>query len=171
MQDVLAARTEKSRAICRAISGHPAFLRSSLIAIFAPLPVEPDLTELERIAGGRFCYPRVAGEVLEFARVSQASELSPAPWNRQLREPSPSAPAVAAAEIGLILVPGLAFTRDGLRLGRGGGYYDRCLAGLPASVIKLGVCFEIQVVETLPAEPHDQRVQAIVTENGLSGST
>lgn len=59
----------------------------------------------------------------------------------------------------LILVPGRAFTKDGARLGRGKGYYDTYLARLQnikaGSVVKAGVCFECQIVESIPVEPHD----------------
>jgi 5-formyltetrahydrofolate cyclo-ligase len=64
-------------------------------------------------------------------------------------------------------VPGLAFTRKGLRLGRGGGYYDRYLAALPPTTLKIGVCFALQLVDAMPTEPHDQRMNAVVTEEGL----
>lgn len=71
----------------------------------------------------------------------------------------------------LLLCPGRAFSRDGVRLGRGGGHYDRFLAGIrsgpPApAVFALGVCFSVQLVDGLPAEAHDQRMDAVVTEQG-----
>jgi len=60
------------------------------------------------------------------------------------------------------LVPGLAFTRDGLRLGYGGGWYDRLLAGANAQARKLGVALPFQVLPSLPVESHDIRLDAIV---------
>ncbi|MEM1423987.1 MAG: 5-formyltetrahydrofolate cyclo-ligase [Planctomycetota bacterium] len=68
--------------------------------------------------------------------------------------------------IGVVLVPGVAFTRAGQRLGRGGGFYDRFIqrlrrrpGGAPALI---GVCFEEQVVDELPVEAHDERVDRVV---------
>jgi len=100
--------------------------------------------------------------------VTRPADLTTSPWHPQIREPvDPGARVVPPAEIEVILVPGLAFTREGQRLGRGGGNYDRYLALLPASTLKMGVCFALQIVETLPAEPHDQPVDAVATEDGI----
>lgn len=65
----------------------------------------------------------------------------------------------------LILVPGLAFTLEGYRMGYGGGYYDRFLK--ETSAFSLGLCLEDQIKDYLPLEDHDQPVQALFTEKGL----
>jgi 5-formyltetrahydrofolate cyclo-ligase len=65
----------------------------------------------------------------------------------------------------LVLVPGLAFTRSGDRLGRGGGHYDRLLA--IAGVTSIGIAFDIQLADEVPLEPHDRGVDLVVTPNGL----
>jgi 5-formyltetrahydrofolate cyclo-ligase len=160
-------RAEKSSAIVARIAGHPAFAAAANVALFDALPSEPDTSGLwlEKRGERCFCYPRVIGEEIAFYRVRTLDELTTAAWNPALREPArDAASAVASAEIDVILVPGLAFTRDGQRLGRGGGFYDRLLVQLPAHTLKLGVCFDFQIVERLPSEPHDQRVDAVVTE-------
>jgi 5-formyltetrahydrofolate cyclo-ligase len=107
---------------------------------------------------------------MKFFEVESPEELVPSPWHPRIREPV-FAPEriVPPEEIDLILVPGLAFTRDGQRLGRGGGFYDRYLASLPPRAMKLGICFQCQMLESLPSEEHDQRVHAIVTEDGIAG--
>ena len=66
----------------------------------------------------------------------------------------------------LLIVPLLAFDRDGRRLGQGGGYYDRALADLKArrQVLVLGLAYSGQEVADLPREPHDQALDAILTE-------
>lgn len=73
---------------------------------------------------------------------------------------------IAPDDLGLVLVPGVAFDPDGGRLGRGGGFYDRFLAGAPKSVRRVGVCFEAQVVDHVPREAHDALVEGVVTESG-----
>ncbi|WP_184716646.1 5-formyltetrahydrofolate cyclo-ligase [Caulobacter sp.] len=80
-----------------------------------------------------------------------------------LRGPAPERPIL---EPDLVIAPLLAFQRDGLRLGQGGGYYDRALEALRArrSVVVIGLAYSGQQVENLPAEPHDQRLDAILTE-------
>jgi len=65
----------------------------------------------------------------------------------------------------VILVPGLAFDRRGSRLGRGRGYYDRLLEKFEGT--RVGVCFEGQVVESVPAEPHDIPMNFLLTPGGL----
>ncbi len=159
------ARAEKSRAIVAVLAAHPAFLAAETVALFAPLPSEPDIELLWEKSGHRFCYPRVVGPDLEFVAVRHVEELAPAAWNPLLREPAAGPQIIAPAEIALILVPGLAFTRDGRRLGRGGGYYDRLLALHRPHAIALGVCFDLQIVPDIPCEPHDQRVDAVLTES------
>lgn len=75
---------------------------------------------------------------------------------------------VDAASIDVILVPGLGFDRSGRRLGRGGGHYDRLLAMLPPTTPRIGVCFACQVVDSIPDEPHDARVDMVVSDAGVS---
>lgn len=79
--------------------------------------------------------------------------------------PPPTAPELHPD---LIVCPLLAFDRKGGRLGQGGGHYDRTIANLRAmkSVFVLGLAYSGQEVADLPAEPHDQRLDAILTENG-----
>jgi 5-formyltetrahydrofolate cyclo-ligase len=67
----------------------------------------------------------------------------------------------------LLLVPGLAFDDEGHRLGYGRGFYDALLAQLPEGVLTVGVGFEAQMHLTLPVEPHDWPVQALLSELGL----
>jgi 5-formyltetrahydrofolate cyclo-ligase len=184
MRALLAASSahaaEKSRAIVDAIVAHPAWDQVRVLSLYSALPGEPDLEALwkadtgdrrpERGMRRRFCYPRIDAGSMSFFEVRSLGELVPAPWHSRILEPRfDPARLVEPKEIDLILVPGLAFTRDGLRLGRGGGFYDRCLAGLPAHAMKLGVCFQCQLVESLPLEAHDQRLHAVVTENGVTG--
>jgi 5-formyltetrahydrofolate cyclo-ligase len=65
----------------------------------------------------------------------------------------------------IILVPGVAFTERGARLGYGGGFYDRFFAGLTNMPTLIAVCFEQQVIPFLPVEKHDYRVDKIITES------
>ena len=80
-----------------------------------------------------------------------------------LRSPPPTQPVL---EPDLVVTPLLAFQRDGVRLGQGGGFYDRALQALRARkpVFVLGLAYSGQQAENLPQEPHDQRLDAIVTE-------
>lgn len=71
------------------------------------------------------------------------------------------------SKLDTVLVPGVAFDRHGGRMGYGGGYYDRFLAGLGKKPYLLGVGFSMQVVDHVPLEPHDIPLDALVTEDGF----
>jgi 5-formyltetrahydrofolate cyclo-ligase len=83
-----------------------------------------------------------------------------------LIEPEESAPRVAPREIAVMIVPGMAFDREGRRLGFGGGYYDGVLAGARASgrTAVVGLAYEFQVVEAVPAGAADLPVDVVVTD-------
>jgi 5-formyltetrahydrofolate cyclo-ligase len=66
-------------------------------------------------------------------------------------------------DIDLIVVPGVAFDKKNIRLGRGHGYYDRFLSGLPKRTKTIGLAFDFQVLEDLPQDPHDVPVSKIIT--------
>lgn len=66
-------------------------------------------------------------------------------------------------DIDLVVVPGVAFDRKNIRLGRGHGYYDRFLSGLPKKTKAIGLAFDFQVLEDLPQDPHDVPVSKIIT--------
>ena len=84
-----------------------------------------------------------------------------------IREPASHSPVRAIADIDVFIVPGVAFTRDGRRLGRGGGYYDATLAGRGPNAQTIGVVFDCNVVNDLPMEAHDVKVDFIGTELGV----
>lgn len=88
--------------------------------------------------------------------------------DRRLWEPDPcTGPVVAAEELDLILTPGAAFDRQGYRLGYGGGFYDRLLERRRTGVPAIGLAFSEQLVDSLPAEAHDQKLNGIITDCGI----
>jgi len=162
-------RAAKSAAIVERLLLQPALAPSphGYVLAFAALPSEPDLSSLPfRAPGTRFCLPRVVGpDRLALHHVTDFSRLVLSGQN--IAEPDPVLhPEIALADLTAILVPGIAFsTRTGHRLGRGGGYYDRFLA-LPdlAAARRIAVCFDGQASPEVPAEAHDSRVHAILTD-------
>ena len=86
-------------------------------------------------------------------------------------EPDPDRAArIAPDRLDLVIVPGVAFTAGGARLGRGGGFYDRFLARVPDPTPRVGVAFRCQVFDQIPTEPHDAHVDELVVggEGGRS---
>ena len=78
-------------------------------------------------------------------------------------EPGPGAVECPPSEIDIVVVPGVAFTAAGDRLGRGRGYYDRYLSQRGMRAVRVGVCYAHQLVAVLPVEPHDVRMACVVT--------
>ena len=80
-------------------------------------------------------------------------------------EPGADHPLVEPAQIDLALVPALAYDIRCMRMGRGGGYYDRYLADFPS--VTVGLCRDALLQKKIPAEPHDRPVGLVVTETRL----
>ncbi|MCA1963128.1 MAG: 5-formyltetrahydrofolate cyclo-ligase [Prosthecobacter sp.] len=137
------------------------------IALFGGLRSEPDLISTflpwlqER--GWRSVFFAVQGVELVPMSVTSAQDLRRGPLG--VWEPA-GGQVVPHAELDLILVPGLAFgLRDGTRLGRGGGFYDRLLSRPElARARRIAVAFHLQLLPDIPCEPHDIRVPEIITE-------
>lgn len=159
-------RAARSLAIADRIDEVPAFRAARVVALYAPLGAEVDPVEAARRAlarGAQVVFPRsVAGtRRLEFAAAAP-SALVRGP--RGAAEPPPEAPAVDAVRVECVVLPGVGFSEDGLRLGRGAGCYDATLAAMPRAA-RVGVAYDVQVVPTLPREPHDAELDALVTES------
>ena len=76
-----------------------------------------------------------------------------------------AAPVVNISNISvktLMLVPGIAFTKEGCRLGRGGGWYDRALENAPSCIETVGICAKERLLSELPVEPHDRKVDRVL---------
>jgi 5-formyltetrahydrofolate cyclo-ligase len=73
--------------------------------------------------------------------------------------------SVDVRQIDLFIVPGVAFCADGRRLGNGWGYYDRLLAGVGSTAVKVGLAFDCQLLPWLPSQEHDVRMDLVVTES------
>ena len=154
----------KSALLCERLLASPSWQAANVVALFAAQPSEPDLEPLWRERGGKtLCYPRVNGVSLDFLAVDSPAVLETSRW--QLREPIHDETKIVAPErFDLIFVPGLAFTPAGVRLGRGGGFYDRLLANPNLRAVKIGVCFSVQIFDEIPREPHDCTVDFVITE-------
>ncbi len=113
-------------------------------------------------SGKELALPRVDGERVVAYWVRGIGELTAGAFG--ILEPAPEAPS-AGKVFDLILVPGLAFDRHGGRLGRGRGYYDRFLPGCRG--MRVGVCLAEQVVPHVPVEPHDARMDYLLTPDGV----
>lgn len=130
---------------------------------YMPLAGEPDIRLLFALPGKHFFIPAFDEACGVYRMAALSADLKPGKFGI----PEPVEP-VRAGALNLILVPGIAFDRTGNRLGRGGGFYDRLLAEYPGATA-IGLCFDFQLVDSLPVEPHDRPVNWIVTESQVFG--
>lgn len=139
------------------------------VALFGGLKNEPDLLPLILHAlqaqGFTTCLFQIDHDRLVARSVCSMDDLQRGAMN--VWEPKAHCPSVPVASLEIILVPGLAFTRSGRRLGRGGGFYDRLLAHPDCRARRIGIAYDLQIIDDVPCEPHDQRVHQIITETGL----
>jgi 5-formyltetrahydrofolate cyclo-ligase len=134
-------RIARSDKICACVFDSPAWQKAQSVVLFSPLRTEPQIGPLE---AGAVTTGKSTFIIPQTLRVEAQLEL---PFSPEL-----------------ILVPALAFLHSGHRLGRGGGFYDRLLSGRAAQAFKLGICFAFQLVETIPIEPHDAIMNAVISD-------
>jgi len=155
-----------SQRIYQRIACRPEYTEAVKVAFYYPWKGEVELLDLAIQAlkeGKGVFFPRVVGETLAFCPVKTLKELSPG--YRGIPEPTSS--PVSPREIGLFLVPGVAFDWEGYRLGMGGGFYDRALGTLKQYQVSLGVAYNFQLVGSLPRNWWDRKVDVIVTESTI----
>ncbi len=149
----------ESRAVVRRLEAHELFRTAKTICLYASLPDEVDTHALiERYRSEkRILLPSVKGNVIELHEYGCDDKTLTGDYGI-----TESGGVVFADydSIDLVIVPGMAFDRTGNRLGRGKGYYDRFLSLLKAS--KVGICFDFQMVDSIPTLPHDIRMDVVI---------
>jgi len=183
-----------SRSFYEGIGHFKAYQNARTVLLYASLPEEAPTRKLIDLclADNKItALPRVAGKDMDFFILDPDLPLCAQTQKGVfgITEPNPCLPLLSPEKAEtpiLIFVPGLAFDKSGSRLGRGGGYYDRYLAGLcsrlfPAknggtaksgiiqdkTVTLVGLCRSIQIVEKVPAEAHDIRVDFLMSEKRI----
>ena len=163
-------RAAQSAAVCQGLAGQSVFHRADVMMAYLAMPEELSVDALIRTAweeGKTVVVPKVVagpGQMLAVQINDLDQGLRPSRFG--IREPINDDPFIVD-RIGLVLVPALAFDRQGRRLGRGGGYYDRFLATLPATAFRCGVAFADQLLDQLPQDPHDLNVEALAAGTEL----
>ena len=118
-----------------------------------------------RRAGSMPLMPRVRGVRLEFIPVRDWADLRSGAFG--VLQPSAGRGAQRLVPGDVVVLPGLAFDRIGCRLGRGQGFYDRTFAAAAPTPLRIGACYDFQLLDRVPHGSHDRRVDAIVTERGI----
>ena len=170
-------RALKSRRIAELVMGHPAYRRAECLLCYAGYKSEADTFFLmgQALKEGKAVYcPKVVEAVpakhqMEFYRIRSLEELEPG--YRGIPEPpvSPDRLFTQTGETGennLMILPGSVFDKNGNRIGYGGGYYDRYLE-THTGIVRMGICFDFQVAETVPVDRYDWKMDMVITENGI----
>lgn len=156
-------RSQKLVVSLKAFLQTPRFSSTKILGGFAPMVSEPYWlklvegaqhfqTSFTAIVDAQMVFQKAAFEELE-ARSDFGIELLLPKIGSTTVEPD------------VLLVPGLGFTKEGVRLGRGAGYYDKYLEGYKG--YKIGICYELQIQDELPFEDHDQKMDWVITDENL----
>ena len=154
-----------SQAVCHLLEQTEEFQNAETVLLYYALPDEVDTTPLIRKYAGckQILLPVVCGDDLVVRRYQNEQTLS---VENPLGIPEPEGEDInlSKTNIDLVVVPGMAFTANGCRLGRGKGYYDRLLSRPELqSVHRIGICFPFQLLSELPVEAHDIRMHRIIS--------
>jgi 5-formyltetrahydrofolate cyclo-ligase len=159
----LGVRTAESHDLCRRLE--PQLQSAHTILFFAPLPDELDVWPLleKLLKTAKVCALPAFDAATQFYSARRVKDLETDIFTGKfgVSEPLPECEEIPLDHFDLVLVPGVAFDLSGNRLGRGRGFYDRILA--KASGIKCGVAYDFQLLETIPTEAHDAKVNFIFT--------
>lgn len=167
-----------SRIICDQFIAHPAYRQSRTVMWYSHYrsEVRTQLALLRELATGKrmvipYCTKDELGHnKLGLWLLEDFAELVPGTWG--ILEPpkqrwGESGKEIAPEQLDLLMVPGVAFDRNGGRLGNGAGYYDRLLKCVRADAVLMGVCFESQLIGQVAMETHDVTMDRVMTEAAL----
>jgi len=162
-------RAAESRSLCRRIlEALPK--KPVTLCVYYPLTDEADIRPAIRemfSLGHAVFLPVMENNLLTFRKATSLEELKPGALN--IPEPPEEAPLLDPQELDIVLVPGRAFDREGDRIGRGNGGYDIWIAKQRKANTKTqfwGIALECQIVNDIPMEAHDQRLDAVLTARG-----
>jgi 5-formyltetrahydrofolate cyclo-ligase len=161
-----AARSAYDASLRRKLFALPAFHHARSVALYVSLPDEPNTAPLIDAAlatGKRVALPAVAGETLVFRSIASRDELVDGAY--RIPAPDATAPEIPVADLDAVVAPGVAFDRMGNRIGFGGGYFDRALAGYRGPVIALA--YPEQIVPKIVPDPWDRAMTAVVVADRL----
>jgi 5-formyltetrahydrofolate cyclo-ligase len=162
-----AARLAKSDAIWKRLVELPVFQRAEAAFFYITHGSEVDTTLMRRMArelGMRVAAPRSkpGDHSMVFHWLDTEDALVPGAYG--ILQPEPSTPAAPPGPGVVVVVPGVVFDARGNRIGFGGGYYDRWLAGAGRGAATVGLAFHEQLAPAVPTEAHDRPVDVLVTD-------
>jgi 5-formyltetrahydrofolate cyclo-ligase len=160
-------KDRKSRQACQGLVSTPPYQRAAVVMMFLSMPDEIDMAQAMRQAwqeGKTVVVPKVDWDLRTMTPVRIDSlDAGMTVGRGGLRNPAGGQEA-DLGEIDVVVTPGLAFDTQGHRLGRGAGFYDRFFADPGVRAVRCGICFQEQVVESVPVAEADRPVDWLVTD-------
>lgn len=164
---------EKSKLVKEKLLSLPEFKSARIVAFYASFKksneVETEEMIKEAMTMGKTVLVPVTDTVedkIVFSEIKSLDDMAPGTFD--ILEPVPEMRKIFPNEaIRLIVVPGIVFDLEGYRIGYGLGYYDKFLSGLAKYVTKVGLAYDFQVVEKIPVEGHDVRLNKIITDERI----
>lgn len=155
----------KDTIICAKLLAHEKIRSADTVLLYASFRSEVDTWSLAQnllLKNMQIAYPVCReNNTMTFHIVNELNQLSDAVYG--ICEPDISLPQPEITDKTVCIVPALAFTEDGGRLGYGGGYYDRFLAEYP-EIYTIGLAYEDCIAENLPLAEHDIKIKSVITE-------
>lgn len=154
---------QRSKRICSHVKAHSMYRAAQNICLYMPIRNEVDVRYLIEVASAdrkQIWLPKVEDDEMNFYLYDENSSFIVGAYN--IPEPQ-STVKLEPDEHTLIIMPGAVFSKEGDRIGYGGGYYDRYLDRYPICQTA-AVCYDFQVVPKLPAEPHDIKPQVLISD-------
>lgn len=163
----LDARLAASAIIIDSVCGLREYSRAKVVLAYMGFASEIATAALfaRILADGKVAVlPRVdrATQTLALHSALSVADLETSKWG--IQEPRADAPRISMREIEFVLIPGVAFDRDGNRLGYGRGFYDKLLLNADPALARVAAAFSCQIVARVPTDAHDQKIDTIITE-------
>ena len=160
---------EMSLSIMSSLLSHSQIQKADSVLMYHSLPDEVDThSALDKLLamGKKVLLPKVVGDTeMTIHEYTGKESLQPSvPYG--ILEPTTPELSIINCQLSIAVVPGMAFDRQGHRLGRGKGYYDRFLSQIP-NIYKIGVCFPFQMLESIPSESTDVVMDEVITSLNL----
>jgi 5-formyltetrahydrofolate cyclo-ligase len=163
-------RSDQSKIACQNLINTEQFQQAAVIMVFLSLPHEVDTTPIILHAWQQekaVAVPKVSWQQRHMIPVEITSlETGLSTGEGGLQNPVTGVPT-PIEDIDIVITPGMAFDKNGNRLGRGGAYYDRFFGSKQLKAVKFGFAFSQQIVDSVPVHEHDMAVDFLVTDKGV----
>lgn len=163
-------RHAKSIAACSLVTASPEFRNASVVMVYLPMPLEVDVSNIALRAwqqGKTVCVAKVSWDQRRMLPTEITSLTSGLTTGQHgVREPAAGNP-IPVDMIDMVIVPGLGFSEDGFRIGRGMGFYDRFLGQREFLGVSCGIAFAEQIIPHLPTLDHDIPLAMLTSDTGI----